>query len=103
MPLLDNEVELEELTIDGRTVVSSWFDGSDADPGEPDSASSLDFAISASNEACRASSWEFGCGDRGGRLLVDRAEDRRDGVLLASCEVSKSCTASEDDSVEFEF
>lgn len=103
MPLLDNEVGLDELTSSGRTVLSSGFEESDANPGEPDSASSLDLAISASNDACRASSWVFGCGDRGGRLLVDRADDRRDGVLLASCEESKSCTASEDDSVEFEF
>ena len=76
LPLLNNEDVLDEFTIVGATTVSFDFEESDAKLGEPDSASSLDLASSASNDACRASSCVFGWGDRGGRLLVDRAEER---------------------------
>jgi hypothetical protein len=102
LPLLDNECVLDEFIIAKGAAVSFSFEESSAKLGKTDSASSLDFAISASCDACRASSCVFGWGDRGGRLLIDRAEERLEGVLFASCDGSKSCAASDDDSVEFE-
>ena len=64
-----------------------------------ESLSSVDFPISSSSEACNASSWAPGWGDRGGRtLLAERADDRRDNGCLASWPMS-SRVAAVDDSV----
>lgn len=66
------------------------------------SESSLLLAISASRDACRASSWALAWGDRG--MRTERAEERREGVcLIESSDGSVSSVAAAEASVEVEF
>ena len=75
---------LEVLTIIVGSLSSSVGIGSWTFGGVVGGSGS-DLAISSSSDACRASSCALGCGDRGGRaLLVERADDLREGDLIES-------------------
>lgn len=66
------------------------------------SESSLFLAISASRDACKASSWAFAWGDRG--MRTERADERREGdCLVGSSVVSVSSVAGAEASVDVEF